>query len=488
MDDVLAEIDRTRTALGCQSLYRRIRLGSRWVDSPQLEELAIRFGTDSGLRERVGMTLAGQGRFLGKGLWLMTRPDVIQIRWWYRVFPILTIGMILSLASTVFEPALILVAFVLACVNLGIRGLTQWQVPGILAPMGQMAPLLGTADRLSRMPELEASRPIDLMGSLARLKPLRRIAAWVTRGSDPSEVSSMAEWINLIFLLDANALFFGARYIRSEAAVLKEIAEWVGDVDLALGIASLRAEPRCWCIPGWEEGAHATAEGVWHPLIESAVANDVELTPGAGLVITGANASGKTTYIRSVGVAAVMAVALNTCPATSWRGGPFRVMSMIGGGDDLLGGRSYYEVEVERIIELLNAAESPVPTLFLIDELLRGTNTIDRLAAGEAILRKLVRIGDRPRHAAMIATHDLELTVLLKDSFEPWHFREAMTADGPTFEYRRQPGPATSRTALALLEAAGADEGVMRAARARARALTEQSLSRVMSVEVDAPV
>ncbi|MQA91830.1 MAG: hypothetical protein GEU90_16675 [Gemmatimonas sp.] len=82
-------------------------------------------------------------------------------------------------------------------------------------------------------------------------------------------------------------------------------------------------------------------------------------------------------------------------------------MSMIRGGDDLLGGRSYYQVEVERVVELLAGANSTDPRLFLLDELLRGTNTVDRLAAGEAILKALLEGQVVPRHCVVIATHDL---------------------------------------------------------------------------------
>lgn len=287
--------------------------------------------------------------------------------------------------------------------------------------------------------------------------------------------------MNLLFLLDANALLFGAGYIRQYSSALNGIARWIGDVDVVLGVASLRAQNRPWCIPNWESEAQLEAEGIWHPLIRYPVQNDIELTAGSGLVITGANATGKTTYIRAVGVAALLATTLNSCPARFWRSSQFRLMSMIGGGDDLLGGRSYYQVEVARVVELLRAADSTAPTLFLLDELLRGTNTVDRLAAGEAILKALMGKDTAPVHCAVIATHDLELTTLLEDRYESWHFRETMTSAGPVFEYRRHRGPATSRTALALLKAAGASEELIRAAHIRAEKLIQQSEARIGS-------
>jgi hypothetical protein len=480
LDEVLAHVDHSHTNLGTQNLYRRFRTGAQWASEPELEKLATRFGAEPRFREQVGLILARGGRSLGAGLWIITRPHLIHIQWWYWLFPVLSIAMFLSLVGAPFQPALLVVACGLAVVNMFIRGLTQWQVPGLLRPMGQMAPLIKAAESLSRLPGIVEPQPPDLIEDLRRLRPLRRIAGWVTRDTTPDESlgKSVAEWVNLLLLLDANALLFGAGYIRRYASVLKGIAQWIGDVDVSLGVASLRAQDR-WCIPNWEEGSRLLGEGVWHPLIESAVENDIELIAGSGVVITGANASGKTTYVRAVGVAALLATALNTCPARSWTSRRFRVMSMIGGGDDLLGGRSYYQVEVDRIVVLLQAAEATTPTLFLLDELLRGTNTVDRLAAGEAILKKLVGCGIVPLHSVMIATHDLELTILLEEYYESWHFRETMTAAGPIFEYHRHPGPATSRTALALLKAAGASDELIRSAQFRAEELIERSRARV---------
>ncbi len=474
LDAVLATVDRTHTGLGRQMLYRRLRAATAWSDTPHLERLAQRFGREQQLREEVGIQLASAGRPMGRGLWVITRPDLIQARWWYWFFPFLAGTMVASAVVSAFEPRALLVVGALAVINLVVRMATAWQIPSILAPIRQMGPLIRTAERLVRVPGMGDEEGDLVAQEVERLRPLRRIASWVSRDpvSSGDIVASVYEYLNLLLVLDANALVFSARHLRRLAPVLERVATWVGDVDVALTVASLRAEPRSWVAPGWTEETRAELVGVWHPLIKVPVGNDATLEAGVGMVITGANMSGKTTYLRSIGIAAVLARSLNTCPATSWHGRAFRVRSLIGRSDDLSAGKSYYQVEAEGVVELLQESQSHTPTIFLLDELLRGTNTIERLAAGEAVLRALLdSCGQRSDHAVIVATHDGELVPMLRDVYEPWHFRETMGPEGLTFDYRRRKGPASSRTALALLEAAGAPHAVVDAARRRATEL-----------------
>lgn len=470
LDDVLATIDRTRTGLGRQQLHRRLRTGTSLGESPGLLALTDRFTESAPLRDAVGLRLEGCGRGLGRGFWIITREDAIRTRWWYAMYPVLSLSMIAAIVLTVLEPRFLLAIGALAAVNMAARMATAWQIPGILAPIRQLGPLLKGADSIVAVPEFPAEARPGIAEALDHLRRLRTIAAWV--GRDPMTAgelaSSIYEYLNLFFLLDGNALFFGARHLRRHRDELARVACWLGDVDLARMRAALQAESNGWCRPTWDDGAETVGRGLWHPLVAAPVANDVELTPGSGLVITGANMTGKSTYLRTVGLAAALAAALELCPARAWHGRRFAVRSLIGRADDLHTGRSYYLVEAERVVELLGLADLATPTLFLLDELLRGTNTIERLAAGEAILRRLVQGGG---NVALVATHDGELVGMLADRYQSWHFAETIVGGELRFEYRREAGPARTRTALALLAAAGAPVDVVSAARQRASEL-----------------
>jgi DNA mismatch repair ATPase MutS len=150
------------------------------------------------------------------------------------------------------------------------------------------------------------------------------------------------------------------------------------------------------------------------------------------------------------------------------------VRSCIGRSADLIAGKSYYLVEVEAVLALVNASGQPAPHLFIFDELFRGTNAVERIAAAEAVLTALIE-GGKP-HVVLAATHDGELVDLLRDSYTVCHFGDAVGPNGLTFDYRLTPGPATSRNAIALLELNGAPEAVVTRALARAAELDRQRL------------
>lgn len=478
LDAVVSSIERTHTGLGQQVLYRRLRSALPWDPLGSVEQLVERFGADAPLRESTGVVLHMAGPSLGRGLWIITRPALIRVRWWYWSFPVLALGMLFSLMTIPFYPPALIAVLALLVLNLLARMATAWQVPGLLAPMRQMGALIAAAERLVAAVESDRNEAAGIRDNIKRLAPLRRIARWVSRDpfSSGELVAGVWEYLNLMFILDANALVLSAHELRKLAPVVGRVALWVGDVDVALSVASLRAEPRTWCIPMPTGGRNAEAIGVWHPLVESPVANDVELYPGRGVIITGANMSGKSTYLRSVGIAAVLARSLNTCPATSWRGALFRVQSLIGRADDLAAGKSYYQVEADGVVAMLRHADADEPTIFILDELLRGTNTIERLAAGEAVLRGLLapRASGNP-HVVIVATHDGELVTMLDGLYGPWHFRETLDGGALRFEYRRLAGPASTRTAIALLRASGAPSAVVEAARRAAADLDARS-------------
>lgn len=473
LDRVLATLDRTHTGLGRQRLYWRLRSGAPWHSTSALEPLTESFGSHAALREAVGSQLRGAGSHLGYGLWILTRPELIVVRWWYWAFPLLAIAMLGSLIAIAFFPKIVLLTLALVVLNLIVRMATAWQIPGLLAPMRQIGPMIGSAERLLTIEALRDLGKGRIATDVADLRPLKRISRWVSRDAMASGeiLTAIWEYFNILFILDANALFFGAQHLRRLGPVLARVASWIGDVDVALTVASLRAEPRDWCVPVARSGA-TTVTGMWHPLIAEPVTNDVTLVPGHGAIITGANMSGKSTYLRTIGIAAVLSRALNSCPAQSYHGEWFRVRSLIGRNDDLAAGKSYYQVEADGVVTMLRDATAAQPTLFLLDELLRGTNTIERLAAGEAVLRALLAGGPHGSpHVVIVATHDGELVSMLADCYAPFHFRETIGPGGLSFDYQRHEGPASTRTAIALLEATGAPAAVVAAARARAEAL-----------------
>lgn len=200
---------------------------------------------------------------------------------------------------------------------------------------------------------------------------------------------------------------------------------------------------------------HLMIRDVYHPLLADPVPNSLETD--RSILLTGSNASGKSTFLKSVALCALFAQTIGFCPAREYHGTWFRIRSSMALRDNILNGESYFMVEIrslKRIADL--AGDGGRPVLCFIDEVLRGTNTVERIAASSVILKTLADRGV----LVFAATHDIELTRLLKDTYRNMHFEEEMGEKDVIFSYKLHDGPAVSRNAIRLLAATGFDADV----------------------------
>ena len=268
-------------------------------------------------------------------------------------------------------------------------------------------------------------------------------------------------WVSLLFSLDLSALYFGLRELESNGKSFFRLIAAVGEIDAAISIAAYRYGSAGWTRPVWREaGAEATLTRIRHPLLGDAVPNSVTLGNPSGMIVTGSNMSGKSTFLRTVGVTTVLAQTIYTCLADTYEAPPYVVKSCIGRADDPASGKSYYLVEVDSVLTLVRDSDSEEPHLFLFDELFRGTNAVERIAAGEAVLRSLLEPrADRSKvpHVVLAATHDQDLVGLVEDWYAAYYFTDAIGDDDLlAFDYQLQRGVAPARNAIRLLELRGA--------------------------------
>lgn len=484
LDDVFALLDRTESTLGQHALYHRLRCAHAIEQLESFDRLATHFETDPSSRERAQIALARLQDLNGYNLWWLKSRETLAVPGWYIVFPLLTtLALITGLVSAFqgFTP-IIALPFVIDVI-VGIlmaRRLTQ-----MASAFRQIAPVIAAAQAVARVngfhPTLDAIRR-----DAANLSVLKTLSRWISTNPlmltlDAPVVLTLVNdfvnvvygYINLALLLDGTVVWWGARRLREGAGSLLETIAALGDVDAAISIASFRAGAPEWIRPrlAADAGAMQLAE-VRHPLVPNAVANTVNVAAGHGLVVTGANMAGKSTFLRTVGISAVLSQSVYTCLATYYEAPLVVVRSCIGRADDLLAGKSYYLAEVEALLELVKQSESQAPHLFLLDELFRGTNAVERLSAGEAVLDELLDQG-KP-HVVIAATHDTELVDLISANYAAFHFADSIGPDGLWFDYRLRPGATTSRNAIALLQMQGAPEALVQRAKRRAQLLAAE--------------
>ncbi|HEY6100219.1 MAG TPA: DNA mismatch repair protein MutS [Anaeromyxobacter sp.] len=208
---------------------------------------------------------------------------------------------------------------------------------------------------------------------------------------------------------------------------------------------------------GPERRALLHGDALRHPLLPRAVPNDVRLG-GAGprvLLVSGSNMSGKSTYLRTVGVNVVLALAGAPVRAARLRLGPVRLGATLRIQDSLQAGRSRFYAEITRLKQLADLAGGDLPLLFLLDEILHGTNSHDRRIGAEAVIRGLVAKGA----AGIVTTHDLALTELAgterADTLANAHFEDQVRDGEIAFDYLLRPGVVAHSNAIALMRAVG---------------------------------
>jgi DNA mismatch repair ATPase MutS len=271
--------------------------------------------------------------------------------------------------------------------------------------------------------------------------------------------------VMLLTLWDFHVLVELERWQARAAPHLRRWFGALGEYDALAAIAWLAHDNPEWAFPDFDEASpRLEATELGHPLIaaDRRVPNDVTIgPPGRFLMVTGSNMSGKSTLLRAIGVNVVLAQAGAPVCATRMTLPPLVVFTSMRVQDSLEEGVSYFMAALQRLKLVVSAARAVGPgepmLLYLLDEILQGTNTAERQVAVRRIVRHLLAL----RVIGAVTTHDLELAASeeLASSCDAVHFTEGAEHHEEglrlSFDYTLKPGVATSRNALKLLESVG---------------------------------
>ncbi len=235
----------------------------------------------------------------------------------------------------------------------------------------------------------------------------------------------------------------------------------LGEMEALASLGGFAFEHPTFAWPELAPTARLEARDLGHPLVADGhrVGNDVSLPEGGrALVVTGSNMSGKSTLLRALGVNVVLATAGAPVCATKASFGPARVATSMRIEDSLEEGVSHFYAELRRLKRVIDLSRFPsqAPVLFLLDEILHGTNSRERVLGACAVVRELVARGA----LGAVSTHDLGITALgeeLGGKVQNVHFEEQVQGEAMTFDYVLRPGIVQSSNALRLMRAVGID-------------------------------
>ena len=364
----------------------------------------------------------------------------------------------------------------LVVVQLILSSAARRHLNATLSGLGSLLPQLRGLDASLRLIIREAEVPglfgtvqqeFERDGAADALGKLDAILRW-----NDVHLTPMAHWpLNAVVALDVHLAAALDRWRAQHGVRVAERVDRISSAQALTALATLAHENPAWVMPVVSDDSAQpafVATDAAHPLLAPSIAipNPVRLATAASLLaLSGSNMSGKTTYLRAIGLNAVLAFAGGAVCASQLTIRRARVRTSVRIDDDLGAGVSLFLAEVSRLRDTVRDSEEvgAAPVLFLFDEILHGTNAADRRFASQVVLRRLLRGSSW----GVLTTHDPDIITDLFDSSDTahapdvtqGHFRETVERDGGavrmSFDYLLRPGPATSANARLILESMG---------------------------------
>lgn len=465
MDDLFKRMNYTLSASGEEYLYYTLRTLSREEELLHLEDVVEFFDKNPDQRVKVQLEMDRLG-YTGKfSLYdYLDNLDYLGDR---------------SNRRSLVQDILFLPLTGLLWVNfpIGVMGLVLLTVYNIITyfkEKGEIDPYITSFAYIMRLLDIcgrleKISVPVcegeweQLRLRRKRMEAMRRNSFWVMdpgRGQASGNIlETVLDYVRMVFHVDLLKFNSMLRHLRNHIEDVDALIGTVGFLEAAIAIGIFRSSlTEGYCLPEFvDENVFCMEEG-YHPLLSHPVKNGIHAE--RGVLLTGSNASGKSTFLKTAAINAVLAQTIHTCTADRFQGAFCRVYSSMALRDDLEAGESYYIVEIKALKRILDSAGEEGRVLCFVDEVLRGTNTVERIAASTQILKSL----QGSHILCFAATHDIELTQLLQEEYDNYHFSEEVRDGDVMFDYKLQKGRATTRNAIRLLELLGYDKEIIKEA------------------------
>lgn len=461
--ELFKKMNRTHSSIGSEALYRKLRLiHFDDHDEKELEKLIDFYKENPKIRRDIEYHFSRLGkkdrnsvvRFLTESKEKNNR--YLALYFLLGSLPVLGLLAILSgfdqLGFSVLVGAILF--------NLIYSTFKKVKIEMELKSMAYFIQSLQTAKKISKINHPYQDKIKKL---LKKFKSTLRFS-FAFRMKDGTLMDLFLEYLNILFMIPFISYHFVFNRIKKNEKEAILLWQLLGDLEVAYAVLNYRLTLDNYSFPHFTEGEELTGEEVYHPLLEDPVTNPVDWERNT--LVSGSNASGKSTYVKSVAINCVLAQTIHTVHAKKFSMKRGHVMTSMAVEDDIVMGDSYFIAEIKSLKRILKQVKNKERAYLFIDEILRGTNTVERIAASSSIINWLA---DYPS-LAFVATHDVELTEMLKDQCDNVHFKEEISEDREIiFHYQLQEGPASSRNAILLLENMHFPESVVENAKERAR-------------------
>lgn len=476
MDDVFKRMNATLSATGEEYLYYTLRTPKQdEAELQHMEDLITFFMNHAQERVKIQLLLRKLG-YTGKfSLYdYIDNLDYLGERSNKKHILMIVLMVVLAALIPIVSTPAILGLVIAIIYNIMSYFKEQKEIDPYIISFGYIMRLIGVGEKVGRLDIPILQEELNTIEHhAARLRSMGKGSFWVlsgTRGTttgNPLDV--LMDYVRMVFHVDLMKFNSMLSFLKEHIEEVDALVSTLGYLETCIAVGALRVSlTEGYCVPECrEEEQELCLENGYHPLLTESVKNSIRST--RGVLLTGSNASGKSTFLKMVALNAIMAQTIHTCTAERYRAPFYDIYSSMALKDDLIGGESYYIVEIKALKRILDAAEQTNrKVLCFVDEVLRGTNTVERIAASTQILKSL----SGGNILCFAATHDIELTDLLKDSYDNYHFEENICDGDISFPYKLLSGKATSRNAIRLLEIMGYEPEIIEKARMQAENFT----------------
>ncbi len=468
LNNVFNYIDRTNSKPGKQYLYKKLFTPDTDFESLlKFDKKIDALNMPRPDQERIELELAklnSPDAYYLAELFLKEHEFLLVplMSFYIRFSGIAIIGLIISLFV---EPNLVCFMVLIALIigNVALHYGTRGKISSYTRSLPQLIILHSVAKKLLKKLNLENNE--QTRDSLTRLSGLNRtlnLVSFESKMADNPDNFSYAVYklIKLLFLLEPMMFITSVKRINKYRGDIEILYKYVAEIDMLIAIQSVRAGLPHYSKPVfYTENMQMDLTDMFHPLIYNCVPNSIHTRTDEGVLITGSNMSGKTTFIRSIALNTLLAQTIYTTCTSSYKAPLLKIQTSIRTTDDLGEHKSYFQAEALSILDIINqsSGNEPVKSLIIIDEIFRGTNTIERIAAAKSVLTYLTD----NKNFVFVSTHDLELAELLDNDYAVYSFEETVNDTRLIFDYKMKTGVLKNKNGIAILETIGYPETVV---------------------------
>lgn len=453
IDDLLKEISICSSTPGEQMLYYLLRTPKLNAESLEKRNKIIeKFLEDKDLRGNIQQIFSDLGRQRKGEIFNLFNTNTVIKKWKVILFNLIALSSLILLILFLFIGSNYTLKFIgIFAIYMLISMRASAEIENELSSLQYLGDFVRAAKEISKIEDETLEEYIEEITK--RVIPISKIDNKTKYIYTSSELDIFTETLNGFFLTKIRSYYSIINIVKSNRQNLIELYALIGKLESYISIASYRCRVSNYCIPQFLDNKDKTliVKNAVHPLLEDGVPNSIILK-NKGVILTGSNMAGKSTFMRTLATNILLSQSFSMSLCDEYSSSFFRIISSLSLSDDVLSGTSYYLEECNSVLRILNSLDDEVPAFCIIDEIFKGTNPIERIAASKEILKYIMN----KNAISIVATHDLELAENCNDKYLRYYFCEDIDEnEGLTFDFKLKSGICNTGNALKLLDFLG---------------------------------